>query len=184
MNKFSWLKSLCSHLVCFSRDEEGSATLDFGIALPSYMLLFSSTYESGMLSTRQVMLQHGLDQTVREVRIGRIPDPTHDVLTDKICEYSTIIPDCSNQIRLEMINRDPRNWTQPGDDVPCVDRENMGVPPGVIPNGENNELMVLRACALFDPMMPGAGLGRALPKKSGGAYALVATSAYVMEPFQ
>lgn len=168
----------------FTKDESGSATLDFAIALPAYMLIFSSTYESGMHSTRQVMLQHGLDQTAREVRIGRIPSPDHDILTEKICEYSSIIPDCLNQIRLEMVVRDPRAWTPPVGEVQCVDRESDGDPVLNFTNGANNQLMVLRACALFDPMIPGSGLGYQLPKKSGGAYAIVASSAYVMEPFQ
>ncbi len=180
----SLVKQLQANIRAFGRDEQGSATLDFGIALPAYMLLFSSTYESGMLSTRQVMLQHGLDQTVREVRIGRIPDPDHDTLTDKICEYSTIIPDCANQIRLEMVVRDLRNWSDMSSASQCVDRESDGAPTLVFTNGSNNQLMVLRACALFDPMIPGSGLGHQLPKESGGAYALRATSAYVMEPFQ
>ena len=34
------------------------------------------------------------------------------------------------------------------------------------------------------PMMPTTGLGKQIPKKSGGAYALIATTSYVMEPFQ
>ena len=61
---------------------------------------------------------------------------------------------------------------------------NAGSPVIDIANGLNNQLMILRACVLFDPMTPGSGLGKALPKESEGAYALVATSSYVMEPFQ
>ena len=66
----------------------------------------------------------------------------------------------------------------------CVDRAELGPPVLNFNSGLNIELMVLRACALFDPMIPTSGLGKQIPKESGGAYALVATSAYVMEPFQ
>lgn len=167
----------------FRRSEDGNGTIEFVLVLPAFILLFTSAYEAGVLSTRQVMLEHGLDATVREVRIGRIPFPTHDILTTRICDLASIIPDCEANLRLEMVRRDPRNWVAPLAAVACVDREEEGLPVINFNSGLNNELMVLRACALFDPMIPTTGLGRSIPKESGGAYGLVATSSYVMEPF-
>lgn len=181
---FGLLNTVAEKLRCFQRDETGSATLDFTLMLPGFMLIFTSGYESGVLSTRHVMLERGLDATVREVRIGKIPNPTHDKLVERICEYASIIPDCIQNVRLEMMPRDARNWAAPSDSVACVDRAASGPPVLNFNSGLNNELMVLRACALFDPMIPTTGLGKAIPKESGGAYGLVATSAYVMEPFQ
>ncbi len=180
----SLLSRLKSAAHSFRHNENGSATLDFAIQLPLTFFMFASAYEAGIMSVRGVVLDHAVDATVRQVRIGRIPFATHDNLTEKICELGSIIPDCENQIRLEMIRIDPRNWVDPSDDVACVDREDEGDPVLNFNPGLNNELMVLRVCALFDPMMPTTGLGRDIPKESGGAYALVATSSYVMEPFQ
>lgn len=177
-------KALGSCLRRFRRDQSGSATLDFVLMFPAVMLIFTSSYESGVLSTRHVMLERGLDTTVRDVRIGRIPNPTHELLVERICQIASIIPDCTNNVRLEMMPRDPRAWVAPANSVMCVDRADLGPPVLNFNSGLNNELMVLRACALFDPMIPTTGLGKAIPKESGGAYALVATSAYVMEPFQ
>jgi len=136
------------------------------------------------LSTRHVMLERGLDQTVREVRIGRILDPTHDVLKDKICEYAGIIPECSDNLRLEMINNDLRAWSPMSESVQCVDREEEAAPVITFNTALNNELIVLRVCALFDPMVPLGVIGTTIPKESGAAYGLVATSSYVMEPFK
>lgn len=182
MHKFA--KKIGTRLRRFGRDQSGSATLDFAMMAPAVILLFTSGLESGVLSTRHVMLEAALDTTVRDVRIGRIPSPTHDILVDRICQIATIIPDCVNNVRLEMMPRDPKNWVAPLDAVMCVDRADQGDPVLNFNSGLNNEMMVLRACALFDPMLPTTGLGKEIPKKSGGAYALVATSAYVMEPFQ
>ena len=169
----------------FRRAEDGNGTIEFVLVLPAFFLLFTSAYEGGMLSTRHVMLERGLDQAVREVRLGLLANPTHDSLSARICHFASIIPDCANQIRLEMIPNDPRNWVSPSTQVPCVDREEESTPTITFTNtGGNNELMILRACVLFDPMIPTTGLGKAIPKKSGGAYGLVATSSYVMEPFQ
>lgn len=177
-------KAIGACLRRFRRSESGSATLDFVLMFPAVMLIFTSSYESGVLSTRHVMLERGLDTTVRDVRIGRIPNPTHERLVERICEIASIIPDCTSNVRLEMVPRDPRNWTAPSNTVMCVDRADLGPPVLNFNTGLNNQLMVLRACALFDPMIPTTGLGKQIPKESGGAYALVATSAYVMEPFQ
>lgn len=178
------LHAIASQLRSFARSEGGNGTLEFVIAVPFMFLILGSTMEGGMLSTRHVMLERGLDLAVREVRIGQLANPDHDKLATRICELSVIIPDCMNNIRLEMMTADPRNWTDPSRVVHCVDRTEVGSPVIDITNGVNNQLMILRACVLFDPMLPGSGLGRALPKESEGAFALTATSSYVMEPFQ
>ena len=178
------LASLAAGLRRFRRREDGNGTIEFVLVLPGFLLLFTSAYEGGVLSTRHVMLERGLDVTVREIRIGKIPFPTHENLVDRICDVASIIPDCTNQLRLEMINRNPRDWQTVSRDVQCIDREEEGVPVLNPPSQDNNELMILRVCALFDPMIPTNGLGKEIPKESGGAYALVATSSYVMEPFK
>jgi len=168
----------------FARREDGSSTLDFVFVFPAAFMLFIMAYEVGMLSTRHVMLERGLDQTVREVRIGRILNPTHDILKDKICGYAGIIPNCSDNLRLEMMNNDLRAWSAVSETVQCVDREEDAPPVITFNPALNNELMILRACALFDPMVPLGVIGTSIPKESGAAYGLVATSSYVMEPFQ
>jgi len=178
------IKTLTNTMRDFFRREDGNATIDFVIAFPVFMGLFLSAYEGGVLSTRHVMLERGLDVAVREVRIGKLKNPTNDSLTKRICDVARIIPDCTNQVRLEMISVDPRNFTALAGEVACVDRAEQGAPVINFNTGLNNQIMILRACALFDPMIPTTGLGKEIPKESGGAYALVATSAYVMEPFQ
>lgn len=178
------IRRFAKSLRSFARKEDGNATIEFVIALPAFMLLFTSAYEAGVLSTRHVMLERGLDVAVREVRIGAMINPSHERLTARICEVASIIPDCANQLRLEMVSADPRDFEAPTSEVACVDRSETGTPVLNFNNGLNNQVMILRACALFDPMIPTSGLGKQIPKESGGAYGLVATSAYVMEPFQ
>ena len=48
--------------------------------------------------------------------------------------------------------------------------------------GQRNKLMMVRACAVFDPWFPGVGLGAQLPKDASGGYRLMATSGFVNEP--
>ena len=49
-------------------------------------------------------------------------------------------------------------------------------------SGMDHDVMLVRACAVFDPMFPTTGLGLRLPKDETGAYSLVASSAFVVEP--
>lgn len=49
-------------------------------------------------------------------------------------------------------------------------------------NGQDNELMILRACVKIDPIFPTTGLGANIPKDGYGQYSLIATSVFVQEP--
>lgn len=169
----------------FLRRDDGTASLEIVLVLPFFMMLFMSAYEGGMISMRHMMMERGLDLAVRDVRIGRLPDPTHAELKKRICNYASILPDCQNQLQLEMVVMDVRNWgTELDGPIKCIDRALTVQPAVQFSYGDNNQLMVLQVCTLFDPVAPTTGLGKYIPKKSGGAYALVATSAFVMEPYR
>lgn len=182
MNKY--LKKLANTCSAFHRNEDGNMTVDFVIALPTAFVFAAATFESGMIGLRDMMLERGVDVTVREVRIGILPDPDHDTLRTRICEASMIIPDCENQIKLEMVRNDIRDYAPMSSQPDCIDRAEEGTPLINWASGDNNELMILRACALFDPILPTAKIGAAIPKQSEGAFALVATSAFVLEPYK
>ncbi|GGL72868.1 TadE/TadG family type IV pilus assembly protein [Wenxinia marina] len=167
----------------FSKAERGSATLEFCILLPGFILIFLSTFELGMLMTRHVMLDRALDLAVREVRLGALTDADHQDLVDAICEHVLVMDTCTTELKLEMRRVDPWTGLAIAPVADCANRDEPGTPPANFANGGQNQLMVLRACALFDPMFPTTGLGASLPRESGGAYALVATSSYVIEPF-
>lgn len=166
----------------FRREDSASATLEFALMVPMMLLLCMSTIELGIYLTREVMLERGIDLAVRQVRIGAMETVTHDALVEAICEGAVIIPDCANQLKLEMSRRDLRSWTGFNQAADCVDREDDAQPPSTFEPGMQNELVVLRACSLFDPLFPTTGLGSKIPRQSGGAYAIVAMTAYVVEP--
>ena len=166
----------------FRRAETASATLEFALLVPLMLFLFFSTIELGIFFTRRVMLERGVDLAVRQVRIGAMDPVTHEDLVNAVCAGAGIIPDCHNQLKLEMVRRDLRNWRGFDQAADCVDREEEAQPPRNFEPGMQNELVVLRACSLFEPFFPTTGLGAQLPRQSGGAYAIVAMTAYVVEP--
>jgi len=169
----------------FATQQNGTATIEIVLILPVFMTMFLMSYEGGRISTNHVMLERGLDLAVRDVRIGKVKDPSHAELKKSICDYAKIIPECLENLQLEMIPMDIRAWNNSLDGpVLCVNREEDAEANIRFTNGQNNKLMVLQVCSLFDPVMPTTGFGKNITKISGGAYALVATSAFVMEPFQ
>lgn len=166
----------------FAGAETGSATVEFVIIFPLFMTLFISSFESGMLMTRHVILERALDIAVRDVRLSTGEEYSHAELKQMICDRADLIPDCSNQLKLEMVARDPSSWVDLPQGVDCVDRSDPGLPSRNFQNGVSHQLMILRACILLDPFFPSSGLGLYLPRESGDAYALVSTSVFVMEP--
>jgi hypothetical protein len=175
-------RALARFLRNFRRSEDGSGTIEFAIMVPVMFGLCMSCIELGILLTRQVMLDRGVDLAIRAVRVGSMEDVTHDNLRDAICEGAVIIPDCTNQLKLEMIPMNPRAWTAINAQADCINRSDDSEPVRTFTPGQMNQLMILRACSLFDPFFPTTGLGASIPKRSGGAYALISLTSYVVEP--
>lgn len=186
MSAFSSIKALCQQ---FAKDEAGTTSLEFVIVFPVFFGMFLMTYESGMISARHVMLERGVDVAVRDVRIGTMPNPTRESLRTRICQIAGIIPDCMRQLEIELLQRDPMNWTAVPGSVRCVDRGDLERDPGTIDATGNNQLMILRACVRIDPFLPTSGLGKAIVDNNsgsaaGGSYALVSMGAFVVEPYR
>jgi hypothetical protein len=119
------------------------------------------------------------------VRLGIMENPTHDKLVASTCSNALIMVDCESSLRLEMITSSPTAFAAPAGGITCINKEESPPGPIEIVNGKNNDLMMLRVCMQIKPLLPFAGLGKALIQDgNGGYYSLTATSAYVMEPFQ
>lgn len=173
----------------FGDCEAGTASLEFVIVFPIFFGFFLMTFESGMVNAQHVMLERGVDIAIRDVRIGRIATPTPDRLRARICETALIIPDCEAQLQVEMVMRDPRAWVDVPTRVRCIDRSLSVQPVVTFTNGDNNDMMVLKACVRIDPLLPTTGLGKVIVDNNStdaaaGSLALVAYSAFVIEPFK
>jgi len=175
-------------LTRFAKDESGGSTIEFVIVFPFFIVFVLMIFENGMISLRHVMLERGLDVTVRDVRIGSLTNVTHDTLRNSICdEVGDLIPACQSRLKIEMLERDPRDFEFLGD-LQCVDLSQEQEEDNDIIGVANNTLMVIRACARYDPILPtGSWLGKKIADNTdpvaAGTYFLVATSAFVVEPF-
>lgn len=174
----SWLRTAMQR---FRGDESGTSTIEFVIVFPVFAFLLCSATEAGILMLRQVMLDRALDLTVRDLRLQELEAVTHDQIKTRICAETTVIPDCTNAVLLEM-RQVNKGATLPDTGAPCVDRAATVQSATTFTQGTDNQMMLIRACAVFDPIFPGTGLGMDLAKDATGAYALVSTTAFVIEP--
>ena len=181
-------KSIRKSLVRFLREDDGTASLEFVLVFPVFFTMFLMTVESGLVNARHVMLERGVDLTVREIRIGRMAVPNADRVAERICEIALIIPDCAKNLRVELLRRNPVSFDPVTTGITCIDRSQESQPVLGFTPGTNNDLMVMRVCVRIDPLLPTTGLGKAIvdgrDEKADGSYALVTQSAFVVEPFQ
>lgn len=164
----------------FWRSTRASSTVEFVIVFPLFIYMLCLMAESGTLMLRQVMLDRALDITVRQLRIRTWDTPTQAILKSSICSNAWAT-NCSSNLMLELTPI-PQGTALPSASATCVDRNATVQPVTTFDGGTQNEMMLVRACLLFDPLFPSYGLGLQLAKNSNGAYALVATSAFVNEP--
>lgn len=164
------------------RDERGTATLEFAILFPFFITLFLSSVELAMVAFRHSMLERGLDLAVRDVRLGTGQIPQHNDLKEAICNYAGVLPACMSTLRLEMVRVDPRGSITLNQTPDCIDTSEDVQPVRSYINGQENELMILRACVKFNPVFPTSGLGSHMALDGSGMATLVATSAFVQEP--
>ena len=167
----------------FRKEEDGSAMLvEFCFFVPLLFSVFLMAAEMGMYSMRQMFLDRGLDLAVRYVRLNTNVPLTHAQLKDMVCDYAGFIEDCDATLRLEMTPLNPRAFAEFNQTPDCVDISDDIQPVRGFTLGQQQELMMVRACVKFLPMFPTSGLGRHFEKDGSGRARMVSSAAFVQEP--
>lgn len=164
-------------------DEDGTVTVDFMVVAPLFLMILFASFEAGYANMRQVMLERALDITVRDLRVGALGNnPPHNLVRARFCELATLMPDCQTDLMLEMQIIDRVTWTGFANAPTCVNRL-LNIEPALSFNqGGPNQLVTIRACAVFDPFFPTTTWGLQLRLDSSGGYQMTAMSAFVNEP--
>ena len=167
----------------FRSDESGNVnTVAFAIWTPVLLMTLGTAIEVGLYTARATLLERGMDIVTRDIRLETGFTPQHNEIKNAICEQAAIIPDCTANLRLEMIPNDLRAWDPINAVADCTDRSQPVQPVRNFVSGQSNELMVLRACAKIEPLFPLTFLSGAIETDDAGDYAVVAISAFVQEP--
>ena len=173
--------SLLHSLTRFWRDQNANASVEFVMIAPLYLAAVLSVFESGWLMTKNMMLERGLDQTVRDIRLGGHGLTDHDEFKDRICAYSRILKDCGDTMILE-VTPIASAADIPSGNATCTDRSTPEPESGTFNLGNRSDVMYVRACVIVDPIFPGLGIGLQLPKDTSGGFQMIAYSAFVNEP--
>jgi hypothetical protein len=167
----------------FLRAEDGNGTVEFAITFPAMLLFMLSGIELGIMILNHASLERALDLTVRDIRLSTGTAPQHDEIKELICIRTGFIKNCSSNLKLEMVQVDPRKWSGISTNATCTDASLEVQPKTTFKNNaKENELIILRACAKISPVFPTTGLGKSMKQDGAGQYALVSTSAFVQEP--
>lgn len=169
------------------RDESGNAALQFAIIFPLIMLIFAFACDLGLIMMRKVMLERAVDVQVRQIRIGTRAVGDYEGLRKDICTEAIILPDCEKRLKLQLTAMVSRRWEDPGRTPDCESLKDVTFTrPREYDAASANQLVILRACVVLEPLMPGWGLGQALLADGEGGknrfYQLAAATSFVMEP--
>lgn len=162
--------------------EEGAASVEFVIVFPFFLGVFLSGYEVATMNMRAVMLERSMDIVVRNIRLSSGATLDYDQVKTDICARTFLIPNCNTALRIELTAINTNTWSGLTHSPVCTDRTATIQPIVQFENGQQNELMLMRACVVVDPVFPGIGVGRTIPKDASGGYQIIATSAFVNEP--
>lgn len=176
------LKPLRPFLRRFRAQEDGSAAVEFALYFSVFMVILAAGVEIAYLNLRHAMLERGVDLVARDIRLNTGEIPSYADVRARICEEATILDECTDNLQLEMIQVDPRDFAgfEPG-----ADCRNAAQDPRPVRNfvpGQDNDLMLVRACLKFKPMIPTTSLGAQLNTDDDGYAQLIVTTAFVQEP--
>ena len=166
----------------FHRDEEGSSTVEFALYFTIFFFILAATVEMGYMNLRHALLERGVDLATREIRLSTGAIPTYEEVRQKICDEAVIVDSCAENLRLEMIEVDPRSFTPIPAMADCKNAEEEPRPLRSFVAGLDNQMMLIRACLKYKPAMPTTSFGLALQKDAQGYAQIVVTSAFVQEP--
>ena len=166
----------------FRKADSGTASVEFVLVFPVFLTLMLFSIELGFVTLRHTLLERGLDMAAREIRLSTGSVPQHNAIKQSICDNAVFILNCSTNLRLEMDTADLRDFNSLSSDVQCTDKAEEAAPVFKVVPGQQNQLMLLRACLKYDPLFPGATLGNALSKDTSGQVRIVSMTAFVQEP--
>lgn len=185
------LSNLRSHVRAWLRREDGSAAVGFALVFPLFFALFAASFEIGLFTVRQTVLERAVDITVRAVRLGQMVDPDHDKIKEMICDNAPSLSDCDTTLKVDLTRVPTTTWAMPEGDGTCRDRSQALDPPGEVdPNPQERQvLMVMRVCYIAEAIFPGTGVAAGLQREThgpggvrSGGYRMLATTAFLNEP--
>ena len=155
--------------------------------LPAFLMVFLPSFDASILLTRQVMLERAVDIVVRDIRLETPMTQTQRQLTSRICDRARILPDCRQNLLVEMPEIAAPLYKLPDADAPCVNQLMSIVPKAPLITERSGKMILLRACYSVEPVLPLAvlsvnrTLASNLVNADDGTVRMVTSTAFVVE---
>ncbi len=191
----TFLTNLRARSALWLAEERGNLTVEFVMIMPIAVAVFLASVEASVVTLRKTYLDRALDMTMRELRLGKIPSPTRQILKQKICDRMIMVDDCEENLTLELNVHNTASAV--GNDIPlnvpslsslCIDRNSAVEPVVNFVPGAANDMVLVRACLLQSIVFPTTAgqlttsstitVGDTVNEK----YQLISTTAFVNEP--
>lgn len=173
-----------SLLARFRRAEDGAVTIPAVLFLPLFIMIMAASVELCVLAFKQTLMERGVSLSARVMQLGMSDLPDHTTLKRSVCQNIAFLRNCMDDLRVEVFEVDKTTWSssRSGTSATCVDRSDVTQPDPDIEGGASDQLMIMRACLMVEPMMMVNPLARALVQGTEGEYALVTITSFVNEP--
>ena len=166
--------------------QDGSAPVEFAIVVPTMLTIFIMAMEAGVIQLRQVMVDRALDLTVRDLRlqrIGELGEPVSQAqVADRFCEHAFLVPNCRQNLTIEMTPIDLADWVAPQTNVACVNRDLQILPVNTFTPPDSSKPTLIRTCMIVDLMFPTSRYGLNLAADSQGGFLMTSFSFFINEP--
>lgn len=176
------LKRPISRKSSFRQNESGAAAVEFAFVGLFVISLLFSMIEIGILMVRISTFEAAVAGSANTIYTGQAT--TADAIETAICDRVAMVRNCKDNITVELVPID--DWAnRPAGDVQCRDAANDDqiAPVVTYQTSQGSEINFMRVCITTDIATPGLGFGLALPKNETGRFELVATTAFMNEPF-
>jgi Flp pilus assembly pilin Flp len=173
---------LAKTLSRFRRDETGSATIEFVLYFTVLFVILATSVEIANMNLRHAMLERGVDIAVRDIRLSTGAVPTYEEVRQKICEEAEVLDQCSSNLMIEMKQVDPEVFVSLPDLPDCINAQEEPRPVRQYQPGMDNDLMLMRVCFRYKPILPTSALAKAIGTDEQGYAKLIVRSAFVQEP--
>lgn len=168
-----------------AKDEQGATVVEFAILGPIFFAMLFSIFEMGYLFTKISMVNHAVSVVSKDIYIGTASSGTitYDDLEQKICDKLVIGgDDCTNNLLLELT--EITSITDLPDTEADCEYTDLPIKPTVSYDpGASGTTVFMRVCFVTDIVTPGIGFGLHLPRTAGDKFSIVASTAFVNEPF-
>lgn len=167
----------------FLRQDVGTATVEFVIAVPVILAFLFSSIDYGVTMLRQVFLDRAVDIAVRQVRLGVVRNSGLEDFRSSICENTFMLGNCEANMSIQLVPVDTSTWAGLGDAVQCVDRSADIAPVLEFnPAAGRQELMKINVCVAADPFLRLTGIVLGMEEDASGSYYVVSRAAFANEP--